>query len=218
VRNERRIALKVLDRGITVARAVRRASLSHPNLVDIDSIEPLEDDCLGLSMELVNGLDVASLLAEAPFPIPHALGVVRQALEGLRVLHRAGIAHGDLKPENLMLTGIGIVAEDVAEIQEPVRVLDVGLAPRGEPLPYYSPEFVATGVASRGADLYAMGVILVEMLAGEPLSTNVRLRKDLPEELTFLLWKALQRDPRDRFRDAAEMIAATDNAARAFAR
>jgi serine/threonine-protein kinase len=218
VRNTARIALKVLGPGVARAGLVRRQAIRHPNLVDIDGIEPV-DDCLGLRMELVRGFDVATLLAEAPFPIAHALRVTRQALDGLRAVHDVGLAHGDLKPENLMVTGIGIVDADVDHV-EPVRVLDVGLAsmirPRRPslvhepPLPYAAPEVALSGVASKKGDLYAMGVILVEMLTGEPVSSRITLGRDWPEGLAFLIWKAVQRDPNDRFRDAAEMIAAID--------
>jgi serine/threonine-protein kinase len=218
--DHRSAALKVLAPGI-VDRVDRfevapRAS-HHPGLVEIERVGQLDDGAIFLVSRLVHGDDVATVLADGPLPPAQALRVVRLALDALRAAHEEGVAHGDLKPENLM----------VSAGDELVHVLDLALggllrAPkpteRVAAPAYRAPETIITGLATPRADLYAMGVVLAEMLSGEPLSTSVVFDARWTEALSFLIWKSVQRDPRDRYRDATEMIAAVDNALRSLER
>jgi serine/threonine-protein kinase len=217
------VALKVLDPGLEVDVVGRlQRTAAHPAFVVVDTVDRLEDDCVCLRMELVRGMDVASLLAEAPFPARHALGIVRQTLLAVRALHAVGLVHGDLKPENVMLAGIGVVDDELADIEAPVRILDAGIrsvvardvtgGAAGSASAYLAPEIARTGTMTAAGDLFAIGVILVDMICEGPAAIGARWT----DELGFLTWKALQPDPRDRFRNATEMIAAVEVALRSL--
>jgi serine/threonine protein kinase len=215
------VAVKVLEPGIgDFVRPVRRGAIVHPNVVAIERVAQLDDDCVCLRMEMVPGADLASVLADAPIAPGPALRILRQALEGVGAIHDAGLVHGDLKPENVM---IGVVDADLPELHASVRILDVGfshmrLAGPSPILPYSAPEVRRTGVAIARSDLFAMGVILIEMLAGEPVSPSSTVDERWPTPLAFLIWKALQPEPRDRYRDAIEMISGVDAALRSVER
>lgn len=215
LRTARSVAIKVLEPGIARPLARPRRASTHPSLVDVQAVDPL-DDRLCLRSEMVRGVDLASLLSEGPFAPRVALRLLRNALDGLHALHRGGSVHGGLKPENLMIPGIGIPDEEVSDA---VRILDVGLHGvlcATAPDRYRAPEVAHTNLLTERNDLYAMGVILVEMLRGEPYASPVMLDRRLPDEVGFIVWKALQPDPRDRFGSAAEMRNAADVALRAF--
>lgn len=214
--DHRSVALKVLSQEL--GDPTRHSALTihprHPRLVEVDHTGRLADGSSFLAMPFVSGMDVASLLAEAPFPPRQALRVVRQALDALRAVHDNGIAHGDLKPENLMVSGVGIVDDDLRDIDEPVHVLDLALGSVLKP----QARGQGAGCPTPASDIYAMGVVLAEMLSGEPISSSVVFDARWTEELSFLIWKAVQEKPRDRYRNATEMIVGVDCALRSLDR
>jgi serine/threonine-protein kinase len=223
------VALKVLAAGLVerTDQPIPATRTHHPRLVEIERIGRLDDGAVFLAMPFVDGVDVASLLAEAPLSPRQALPVVRQALDVLRGAHADGMTHGDLKPENLMVSGVGLVDDKLRQLDEPVHVLDLALrsllrpparGDRPSSSPYRAPETIKRGRISPSADLYAMGVVLAEMLSGEPLSARVVFDPRWTEALSFLIWKAVQPEPRDRYRDATEMIAGVDTALRSLER
>jgi serine/threonine protein kinase len=213
----RKVAVKVLHarlapEGAATEGEVRLAPVfGHPALIELDALGRLDDGAWYLVSELVTGTDLRTLVAGGPLDEPRALRLVRGALAGLEPAHRAAAAHGDLKPENV------IVLEG-----DEVRVLDLALARlfrRGatsdiarEDSPYVAPEVASTGVATPRGDVFALGAILAELLGVERDTADAVSR-----ETGFLLWRATQPDPRDRFRDATEMRAAIDVALRVLA-
>ncbi len=232
---EQKRAVKFLDGSHRELVAVRQrfraeaqllAQLEGKHLVRVLDYGELRDGVPYFVMELVQGPTLRRRMVE-PLPVARAVELAAQLLEGLAEVHARGLTHGDVKPENVVLSGP----------DEEVRVLDFGLAQitaratsvGGTP-PYMAPEVVLEGKpASPRADVYAVGVVLYEMLTRElprghvsmglerirrswekkPIATPVRvLRKEIPVALDELVMKALSRDPSLRFATAGEMLEA----------
>jgi serine/threonine protein kinase len=223
----RRVAVKVLREGVTpdpqaIARFRREAraaaSLSHPNIVTVHDVG-MDGERPFIVMELVHGEPLSALLdREKQLAFGRAAAIAQAIAEGLACAHDAGIVHRDLKPRNVMLTENG-----------QVKVLDFGIAqaldrtPVDEPLGtanYVSPE-QASGLPTDGrSDVYSLGVVLFEMLAGRPpfegeralsvMHQHVhdqpppvsRFRPDVPGALTSIVGRCLRKRPSERYRDA----------------
>src|SRR5262249_28929388 len=152
----------------------------HPNIVTVADFVTTSNGMTFIVMELVAGrtLDVA-IGREAPFQVVRAARIGRQIAAGLGEAHRMGFVHRDVKPSNIMLTE--------TSGQELVKILDFGVVGLGAmPMStrltaighiigtptYMAPEQVHDPGVGPAADLYALGVILFEMLAGEPPFTG----------------------------------------------
>jgi serine/threonine-protein kinase len=257
VRSGRVLAIKVLlpewaQAGDMAARFEREARaagfLKHPNIVEVIALGCVPDGPLYLVMELVEGESVGDALADGNFAPARALAVARQALEGLGFAHQHGFIHRDLKPDNLMLVG------RAAEHPGLVKILDFGLVKLvgaaaaelgadkltatgvvfGTPA-YMAPEQVLGRPVDHRADLYAMGLILFEMMCGRPpfqadeSAQVMRMHAAAPRPtlvdgglpvhqvtpaLEAVVARAITRRAEDRFASASEMIAAIDEAAR----
>ena len=201
------------------------AALDHPNLCTIHEVGTSEDGGIFLAMPLYPGETLkARLTRDRPTPISEVLDIVRQVIEGLECAHSAGIVHRDLKPGNIMLLPDGTV-----------KILDFGLAKardqtRSEPgmrfgtVSYMSPEQIRGDPVDGRADLWAVGVVLYEMLAQRkpfggdqdiaiahailhdepaPLSMD---RKDVPTALHDLVLRLLEKDPSKRYATASELL------------
>src|SRR5688500_474935 len=184
---KKRLAVKVLHRELTlvpevVARfereAMAAANIDHPNVAAATDFGRLADGSVFLVLEFVQGRSLREEIALGPMAVERALHIARQIGSGLRGAHLHGIVHRDLKPENIML---------VEKEGDPdfVKVLDFGVAKvpigevptQGTPISragmvFGTPEYMAPEQAlgepvDGRADLYALGVMLFEMLAGE---------------------------------------------------
>ena len=235
---DRRCALKLLrsDRLTRAAlerlrREVRLAlEVSSPHLVKIYDIGRSEWGHY-LTMEWVRGSTVRVLLRQAArLPVDRALAISAQVLAGLSKLHAAGIVHRDVKPENI------VVAEDGS-----TKLVDLGIAreidgPVGPTrtrelvgtLAYLSPEQLAHEGATPSSDLFALGLVLYEMLTGRspaearaavgarswplirPRTLGSRLVKR-PRWLNPWLARLLAGSPASRFPDAATALAALES-------
>src|ERR687883_493950 len=233
-RLDREVALKVMHGHLAddpqfTARFIREARsaarLSHPGVVAV--FDQGEDDgLLYLAMEYLQGRTLRMVLGELGVLTPgEALDVVEPALEALAAAHTAGIVHRDVKPENVLLTDDGRV-----------KVADFGLARAASALTstsgvlmgtaaYMAPELIADGVADARGDVYAVGVMIFEMVTGrQPFSGDVPLRVayrhvhedvpppssvvgQLPEPLDILVTTATARDPERRPADAGALLA-----------
>jgi serine/threonine protein kinase len=233
-RLDRDVALKVMHGHLAddpqfTARFIREARsaarLSHPGVVAV--FDQGEDDgLLYLAMEYLQGRTLREVLGEFGVLTPgEALDVVEPALEALAAAHAAGIVHRDVKPENVLLTDDGRV-----------KVADFGLARAASALTstsgvlmgtaaYMAPELIADGVADARCDVYAVGVMIFEMITGrQPFAGDVPLRvayrhvheevpppssvvPRLPEPLDVLVTAATARDPDRRPADAAALLA-----------
>jgi signal transduction histidine kinase len=113
-----------------------------------------------IAMEQAEGRPLARLLRAGPAPEARALAITTILADALAVVHDAGLAHGDIKPDNII---VGSIAEGI------VSLIDFGLAgsAQGGTLRYASPERLSGGPPSAKADVYALGIILYEMLHGQ---------------------------------------------------
>lgn len=233
VRLERRVAVKIMhghladdqafrERFIQEARSAAR--LSHPNLVGVYD-QGAEDDCVYIVMEYIPGITLRDLLHEHRALTPEqATDILRAVLAGLASAHRAGIVHRDLKPENVLLADDGrIKLGDFGLARATTANTATGAALLGT-IAYLSPELVTRGAADSRSDIYALGIMLYEMLTGEqpykgeqPMQIAYQHANDtvpapsaalpgVPAELDDLVAWATARDPRDRPLDAREML------------
>jgi hypothetical protein len=184
-RLNRTVAVKVMHQSSSgleaaVVRFVREAraasALNHPNIVTIHDVGETPAGDHFIVQELVDGRTLRSLLEE-PIAVDAAIDIARQVARALAAAHAAGIVHRDVKPENVMVRSDGYV-----------KVLDFGLARVEDPLgserttvtnldtapgtllgttAYMSPEAAQAGVAGPAADIFALGVVLYEMAAGQ---------------------------------------------------
>ena len=233
LRLERRVAIKVMHghladdsqykaRFIQEARSAAR--LAHPNVVNVYD-QGQDEDTAYLVMEYLPGITLRELLQEHPvLTTAQAMDIMEAVLSGLAAAHRNGIVHRDLKPENVLLADDGrIKISDFGLARAATAQTATGNALLGT-IAYLSPELVMRGVADARSDIYAVGIMLYEMLAGEqpykgeqpfqiaqqhandtvptPSSKNPRVPAELDE---LVLW-ATARDPEQRPRDASAML------------
>jgi len=203
------------------------ATLSHPNIVGVfDFLESPEG--IFLIMELVRGEDLRTRLNRSgPLPVPEALRIAGGILTALQEAHRHGLIHRDISARNVLLDESGTVR--VSDFGIARAVGDRTLTRTGEMLgsvQYIAPEQARGDQAGAPADLYAVGVLLYEMLTGRlpfvaenPVQLALKhvneepappsgLRPGLPEDLEDLVLQALSKDPEDRFPSAGDMLAA----------
>jgi len=242
-RLERDVAIKILPPSLAtdpdrMARFAREAqvlaSLSHPNIAVIYGVEDG-----ALVMELVDGPTLGARIAAGPIPWEEAAEIAGQIAAALEAAHDKGVVHRDLKPANVKLTPDGRV-----------KVLDFGLAraqandpPAGEPssptmvahgsmagmilgtAAYMSPEQARGKVVDRRADIWAFGVVLLEMLTGrnpfqcetipETLAAVLKTEPDLagvPAVARPIVERCLRRDPRRRWQSIGDARIAIEEA------
>jgi hypothetical protein len=240
LRYDRPVAVKVLLPDLASAVGSQRflreiriaASLRHPNILPVlDS-----GDVEGLPfyvMPFVEGESLREkLLREKQLPIPEAIQVGREVADALAYAHEKGVVHRDIKPANIMLdSGHAVVADfGIALAMQPSdsgRLTATGVSP-GAPH-YMSPEQAAgEGDVDGRSDVYSLGCVLYEMLAGDPPFTGrmsqailakkltetpppLRAARDtVPLPLERVVARSLARTPADRFRTAREFQEALD--------
>ena len=164
-------------------RFLREARLAtkvqHPNVATLHDFSALPDGSHYMVWEFIDGQNLAQVLKQRGILAPrHAVRIAIQALAGLEAIHRAGIVHRDISPENLMITNAG-------EASEFVKIIDLGVAKAAESdvamtqtgmfvgkFRYASPEHVGFlpegGRIDGRADLYSLAVVLFEMVTGRP--------------------------------------------------
>ena len=239
---ERLVALKVLHPHIAddpdfIARFRREAQavaqLRHPHIVQVFDFDA-EGDLHYMVMEYVEGPTLKEVLDEhftrgESLPVPEVLRLFRALLEAVGYAHERSLIHRDIKPANVMLdpagrpvlTDFGIV-KMIGGAQ--LTATGVGL---GTPA-YMSPEQGLGGSGDARSDLYALGVMFYEMLAGTapyegdsslaimyqhvnaPIPSLHQARPDLPDSFDRLIATALAKSPDARFQSAYEMLAALD--------
>ncbi|MCF3105532.1 protein kinase [Streptomyces roseoverticillatus] len=238
-RLDRRVAVKLLrpDRMAgtdSAADEMRRrfvrecrvtAQVDHRGLVTVHDAGSDGDD-LYLVMQYVEGADLADHLAEhEPYPWPWAVSVAAQLCSVLSAVHAVPIVHRDLKPRNVMVRPDGsVIVLDlgVASVMDAdtTRLTRTG-SPIGSPA-YMAPEQAMGGAVGPYTDLYALGVLLHELLSGnvpfagstalgvlhrhlyEPPVPLRQLRPELPQSLEDLVLRLLAKDPLHRLADAQE--------------
>lgn len=173
------VAIKILRDDLsgddkTVARFLREkrifSAVDHPNVVKVHNLVA-ENDRLGIVMELLEGGDLRSLIAEGDLTPTETIELVRQVAEGLAHIHEVGVVHRDLKPANVLVSGEpGARQAKIADFGVS-RLVDDAMTRTsstiGTPL-YMAPEVTDSRGAEAPSDVYALGAILFEMLIGIP--------------------------------------------------
>lgn len=206
------------------ARAM--AELDHPNIVRISDIGE-EDGQQYLAMEYVNGLDLKRYIKEnAPLANDVAVRIMGQILLAMRMAHTRGIVHRDLKPQNVLLTTDGVAK--VTDFGIAVAFAETSLTQTNSMLGsvhYLSPEQARGAKATIQSDIYAMGIILFEMLTGripydgdsavtialqhfqKPLPSVREENANVPQALENVVLKATAKKLSERYKSVAEMYA-----------
>ena len=234
-RLERNVAVKLLAEHLAedpsfVSRfrreALAAARLVHPNIVQVFDFG--SDAATGrqfIVMEYVDGHSCAEILRDrGPLPPREAVDILTQACRGLDYAHRNGVVHRDVKPGNLMVNTDGVVKLadfGIAKAAEQSDITKVGSV-LGTAA-YLSPEQARGEPAGPASDMYALGVVSYQLLAGRlpyeaaSLTDLARLQEQgppprldrevpgVPPALGAAVARALARDPAQRYRDAAEM-------------
>lgn len=229
----RKVVLKILpasgiseDLKVRFQREARAASaISHENICTVYGIETADSGELLISMALYDGRTLLQTIATGPISITQAVDYMREIAEGLRAAHEKGIVHRDIKPGNIMLTADG-----------EVKILDFGIALMrgataltklgtivGTPA-YCSPEQLRGETVDGRSDLWALGVVLYEMITGSnpfrsdqieatifkilnedpPRLTGVRA--ETPAWLEEIVSKLLAKSPDKRYSSAEELL------------
>ncbi len=237
LRYDRRVAIKVLRPELTVSLVADRflreiqiaAQLQHPLIVPLYDSGGT-DDVLWYVMPFIEGETLRQRLQrEKQLPLEDALQITRDAAAALQCAHEHGFVHRDIKPENILLSGGHAVIADFGIARAITQAAGQGTSSGvaiGTPA-YMSPE-QASGSPDIDArtDIYSLGCVLYEMLAGEPPFTGptpqaviakhvserpptVRVvRSSVPETVEAALQRALAKAPADRFPTATAMVAA----------
>jgi serine/threonine protein kinase len=229
---ERKVAVKLFDptawatasgraRFQTEARVA--ASLSHPNLVTVHDFGI--DECAPfLVMQLMDGPTLADEIAAGPLHPHRLVAVMRHVLAGLDAAHARGVLHRDIKPGNVLFAGDdrAVLADfGIATTDDPAGLTLTGMV-IGTPA-YLAPERLAEMPATVRTDLYAVGVMAYEALAGRPPFTGDsplaiayavhhapvpplrEVRPEVPPALASVVARAMARPPEERFESASEL-------------
>jgi len=229
---KRNVALKFISaerfedhdaRNRFINEAQTAASLNHPNICTVYEIDEV-DEKIFIAMELVEGKSLKHMTKSGPLDMDTALSIAKQVSEGLHEAHNKGIVHRDIKSANIMITPKGNakimdfgIAKSAAETQITETATLVGT------LAYMSPEQIQGGKVDARSDVWSLGVLLYEMLAGQlpfigtrdhfilyailndnqpPLSS---IRKGIPLELEGIARKCLEKKAEDRYQTASDL-------------
>ena len=232
---DRPCAVKIMNAALAKNEVIRERfrreakaaqKLAHPNIIEIFDQGELDDGSLFLVMELLEGETLADVvMRDGKIPVERALPIVIQIARALARAHDLEVIHRDLKPENVFLAEsvdgtdfVKLLDFGIARSMQDVRLTGVGEV-FGTPQ-YMAPERITSIDAGPQADIYALGVMLYEMLAAElpfdapdvatfflkhlkepPPSLKAR-EPNVPEELDRLVREMMAKDPKDRPVDA----------------
>jgi serine/threonine protein kinase len=221
----------------TEARAA--SCLEHPNVIKMTDVVDDFGSAPWLVMELLEGCDLATLLARGPLGVARSLQIARQVCDALTAIHDAGIVHRDIKPQNLFITSrdgqdfVKVIDFGVAQFWDPSGAEPAELQVVGTP-EYMAPEQATLSPIGHRADLYAVGAVLFEALTGAPpfvdadvpallravaadvppvLSEKIALPNAVRADLEQLIGSCLAKDPARRPQSALEIAVALDRLA-----
>ena len=199
--------------------------VSHRNVLRIHDLGDA-DGVKYITMSFVDGRDLAAVLRNGRLPFDRARWLARQLASGLAAAHDVGIVHRDLKPQNLLIGSDDHLYISDFGLAKSLEATTVGLTRPGEFLGtprYIAPEQVEGGTVDHRVDLYAVGLILYEMLTGDtpfeaPSAVELMMKRvrerpkspralvaDIPDDLERTVMRCLERDPAARYADAHEI-------------
>ena len=230
-RLQRQVAIKLLhrpllsqgDAGHALLREARAMGrLSHQNLVAVYDVGDLKKRPY-LVFELIEGRPLSRLLREDPPDVPAALSILDGILAGIAQAHEHGIVHRDIKPANIIVTRTGVPKVTDFGIAAALRD-DAGHQTQVVGTPrYMAPEYIREGRVMKQTDVFALGLVAYEMLAGRPayaggdphrLMYDIvhrpvqpldQLVPDMDPRLQSIIERALEKDPQLRYPDAGAM-------------
>ena len=210
-------------------------ALNHPNLVAVYDIGS-EGDVSYIVSELIEGESLRELSARGPVPPRKTVDIAIQIAEGLAAAHNGGLVHRDLKPDNVMIAG------STSALPSQAKILDFGLARQVSPVTaphdstltealtnpgmvlgtvgYMAPEQVRGQTVDQRADIFSLGVVIYEMLAGKrafPGPSNIdvlhailnqqpaELPPGISPALQRILWRCLEKEPSRRYQNASDL-------------
>ena len=230
----RNVAVKVLREEFTTdsefikrfnVEAQAAASLTHPNIVSIYDVGS-EDDLHYIVMELIQGQTLKEIINEnGVLPWKWSVNISIQIASALEMAHRNNIVHRDIKPHNIIINEDGIA-----------KVTDFGIAKAVSnstitafgttigSVHYFSPEHARGGYTDAKSDIYSLGVVMYEMMTGKvpfdadtPVSIALKhmqeeavnpreINPTIPESVSKIIMKAMQKEPNLRYSSATEML------------
>lgn len=233
---DRQVALKVLQPELASdSNAMQRfkqelllaSRISHKNILRIHDLGEAENIKF-ISMAFVDGQDLHHLLRGGKLSIERAENIGQQLCEALDAAHSEGIIHRDLKPQNVLMgAGDHVYVSDFG-LAKSLASSSAGMTRTGQYLGtprYMAPEQVETGQVDKRTDLYALGLILFEMVTGEDAfkgdsTLQIMYRRvkekppnpkqinpEVPEYLSRIILRCLERDPASRYQQANEILA-----------
>lgn len=233
---ERPVALKFLspnlvinsrDKEVLLREARAASALDHPNIGVIHGIEESEDRQLFIVMAYYEGETLAQKLARGPIPVRDSLDLAMQIARGLSAAHAHRIIHRDVKPSNIIVTNENVakivdfgLARVVASASATQSISSTGT------LPYMSPEQILGETIDHRSDIWSLGVIVVQMIAGShpflrpstgamtfAILNQAPAGVDLtPQAVQPILYRALSKKPETRYPNAEEMFHALEAA------
>ena len=241
---ERKVAIKILPVDLQLNELARKrllrearaaAKLDHPNICSIYEVAEAASHSF-IVMQYVEGKTLASRLQRKPLKLSESLDVAVQVADALSEAHSQGIIHRDIKPDNIMLTSRGQVKVLDFGLAKVVRSIEAGQA-EAQPqsllsapgvivgtAPYMSPEQAKGAPVDSRSDLFSLGVMLYECIAGRlPFSGATpmevcaqvihldppppsRFNSNVPPELDAVSLKALAKEPKARYQTAGDLL------------
>jgi len=214
----RRVALKALprlhDSNVALRERLRREARAAANISDatVATVYALEeiDGRLFIASEYIEGHSLRSEIENATIEPKRAIAIAIDIVTALCAAHKAGVIHRDLKPENVLITATGsvkVVDFGIAHIDS----VNTRLTREGDLIgtpAYMAPEQLIGSTVDARVDIYAVGIILAEMVTGQhPLAPG---RRSMPVSTAEIAWRCIQTDPNERYQTADELLAALE--------
>ncbi len=232
-RLDRVVALKLLAPELTCDESAKAqfvqetkaaSALDHPNICTIHEIGETDEGPVYLAMSYYDGGTLKERIARGPLKIDDALDIAVQIAQGLADAHASGIIHRDIKPANVMFKGrvVKIVDFGVAKLAGYTGLTETGTGLGTAS--YMAPELFGEGCVDQRADLWSLGVVLYEMVIGQPPFKGDRemvvanaiqeqtpqpltaLRSDVPVGLERIAHRALAKKTNERYQTAADLL------------